>query len=1203
MQHPISTINFIKHNQAHMIEASAGTGKTWTIERLFIKALLERNQLSLDKFLVVTFTEAAVAELKTRILKQLIATVEILIDIKNNSTLCDPDTSGAIQRSCDLNMEEYTDEFIVTVLIPRLQYIDKDIAILTQAIQNFDSASIYTIHGFCNQILNNYQIECNIRYPFNLIKDKQVFLKDLVLNFVRLKLINNPIFADKYPQLYLIIEKILIGKNKTATIVDLIYYQLSRVKNLITYIDGKHRVNYRGIHNPDLSVLLDEDIDSNTKIMVLLSSVLEYINDNYYKYLMNNQFDFDDLIAVVANSVKNNSNLAIYIYKDYPITFIDEFQDTDELQWQVFSEIYNIKLASEVRGNIVLVGDPKQAIYSFRGADINVYLEAKRIIDSNNVLSLNENRRSHPNILNFINHLFSQESNPNCCGVGVEYSKIEAKVEVESLVKLPHIIELNNTLSDAGVNLPIYDAQVQIVAIHGDDVAEKDINLKHALTFEILTLLKTNPDLINKIAILVTTNSQALTIVDQLKKYGVPACLLKQKNIFSTATASDLCCILESVLNLADFSLMRKAIATNLFNIRYVELHNFTQDSYYLPNGESIQERFFKYRALLENNGVMSLVYALIRDISAIAQHNDIGVSNRELSNLIQLGELLNKNLEKIKNNVALLFWFKEKIKIETSGGEKDASLNESDEELIRLDNDEKQIQVITQHKSKGLEFEIVFCPYFKSIEKIDKNISPQFINYRDNKNESMCVLTSDADIIQSSIDDNNDEVGRLNYVTFTRAKSRIYIYLTQIKKNKKGEYNGSVNKDKVQELFGLKLSNANDTSHQLFNYPEIFSENPESAFKNKNLLPGVVIYHRLGITTAQLYSLRINENLAQKNSFTPNPQFILQNTINLKSHYFRQSYSSLTHVKKDDQQIETDYYVVEDKTNITEVVYRYPILNQLRGAKFGVLIHSLCESYPLNHEITQKHLIEANLDVNLSEEFMHIINEIFDYKLLYLAQSSFELSDFAPDVLPVHGVAYQKPQISSELSIADFSKELKLNSLTNKINELDFNITITQPMQMATTLKQLLSENYGEKHPYTLACAKLNTINNGYLNGFIDLFFEYQGKYYILDYKTNSLSDYTSTSDINDTNNLLLIENATQNYYIQYLLYLVAIKRYLEFKLQITDASHLIGGAIYYYVRGIFTDSKNHCGVYFDDKCQDIVAKIDSMLKNSHNE
>ena len=566
IQHPISVINFITNNQAYIIEASAGTGKTWTIERLFIKALLERNELPLDKFLVVTFTEAAVAELKTRILRQLVATVDILIELRNNQANI-VNSLGVMQNSD----EKYTDIFITTVLLPRIQFIEKDMAILTQAIQNFDCASIYTIHGFCNQILKNYQIECNIRYPFNLIKDKQEFLKDLVLNFVRLKLINNPIFAGKYPQLYLIIEALISNKNKNADIVDLIYSQVSRVQNLISYKNGQHRINYVGIQNPDLSILLDEETENNIKIITLLSSLLDYINANYYKYLMNNQFDFDDLIAIVADSLRVDHKLALSIYNDYPITFIDEFQDTDELQWQVFSQIYNINSQNSMRGNLILVGDPKQAIYSFRGADINVYLEAKHIIATKNkVLTLNENRRSHPNILNFINQVFSEEVNPHCCGNGVVYYHVEARVKTDELVKLPEAIGLNAMLLQNQINQAVYNDEVQILTITGKDQPEKNTNLKHALSFEILTLLKANPELIDKIAILVTTNNQAIEMVDQLKIYGVPACVLKQRNIYTTQTASDLSYILDAVLDISNFSLMRKALATNLFNIRYV---------------------------------------------------------------------------------------------------------------------------------------------------------------------------------------------------------------------------------------------------------------------------------------------------------------------------------------------------------------------------------------------------------------------------------------------------------------------------------------------------------------------------------------------------------------------------------------------------------------------------------------------------------
>ena len=153
--HPLLHLNFNQHNQAYVIEASAGTGKTWTIERLFIKALLERSDLNLNNILVVTFTNAATSELKDRVLLQIKTTLDCLLKIKAGTNLHEMDE----------------DIFTQSFLLPRIHKLDNDINILLQSAQNFDYAPIYTIHGFCNHILKNYPVECNINPEFGLVTE------------------------------------------------------------------------------------------------------------------------------------------------------------------------------------------------------------------------------------------------------------------------------------------------------------------------------------------------------------------------------------------------------------------------------------------------------------------------------------------------------------------------------------------------------------------------------------------------------------------------------------------------------------------------------------------------------------------------------------------------------------------------------------------------------------------------------------------------------------------------------------------------------------------------------------------------------------------------------------------------------------------------------------------------------------------------
>lgn len=186
--HPLQQIGFNTAHRAYVIEASAGTGKTWTIERLFIKALLEGTQvdnaslpLAVENILVVTFTNDATDELKSRISEQIQATMTQMIYLHNNSGSNSTLTNDAFS--------EY--------LVNRLQHneFDKDITILNRAVQNFDQAAIYTIHGFCNKILHDYQFDCGVNADFELVASKTELINTLVEDFIRKHIITELKFA------------------------------------------------------------------------------------------------------------------------------------------------------------------------------------------------------------------------------------------------------------------------------------------------------------------------------------------------------------------------------------------------------------------------------------------------------------------------------------------------------------------------------------------------------------------------------------------------------------------------------------------------------------------------------------------------------------------------------------------------------------------------------------------------------------------------------------------------------------------------------------------------------------------------------------------------------------------------------------------------------------------------------------------------
>lgn len=1158
-QHPLQQINFQDSNKAYVIEASAGTGKTWTIERLYIKALLEGYlatdhtlPVGVENILVVTFTNDATDELKERISEQIQTTINLLIYLLNHTEI----TLG--------------DDLFLHYLYQRKQDYDirKDITLLTRAVQNFDSAVIFTIHGFCNRVLQDYQFECKSPAGFELMPSKQAIIKELVRDFLRKHIFTNPLFADNLAVVESNLASLFTSMNREHDLIERI---TDKIPNDLLHIeDNNYTVKYSYSYRGELTLLNNPELLEDDKRIAkaeFLAAIIAYIAHHYSEYSAKlNAISYDELIQKVADSIKNTPLLAEKLYQKYPLAFIDEFQDTDSLQWQIFSSIY--QLTSAKRGTVVVVGDPKQAIYRFRGADVDTYLQAREQIA--NCLELTDNYRSHPAIMNFVNMLFALPNQnaqvaTSFLGNGIDYTNVAALGK--SKLVLPAAAKLTQKLATLGLQHEFYDEPVQLVAITGNSAAERKTRLLYAMTLEIMSLLAQDSSLKGKIAIIVTKNREASEVVNFLRKFGIKAAELKLGNIFATATAQDLYQILLAAQDLSVRKNLLQALGTQLFNLPLAQL---VVDE----NGNSqVLERWYKklfeYNQIWQRRGIISVVYKILEDV--IAEHNGASavLSNRELANLNQLAELLNKQMRSLHNQSELMHWYK--TKLDNADEQLANDLDGSNEELVRLDNDDEQIIITTQHKSKGLEYEVLFCPYFKSGIQLDGQYDfnyrrPFFSSYRDN-GQAKSVMLMDKALGEVIVNNDNKEIHRLNYVALTRAKSRIYIYLKQPTISKTtGKYFALQRPDKLVELFGFVADDPNDDSHALFNYPQFFGPTPLAALKRPLEMSGVTVYQRQNITVEQL------QLISRQIVNTTHEQFTNYNTVNESfnpvANFARQSYSAIASHGHDDSA--NDWFVKNELKSSDKVIeYRYAILNdpEFKGAVFGVLFHALCEAYPFSSEALAAELTKAN--VKLSEpSYLNELAEMLDITFNYHLFNGYTL-----------------------------------NTLPDKLHELEFNLHVQDEVVLARDLHAILAKHLGAEHSFTQACQLLDKIETGFLVGFIDLFFAMDGKYWVLDYKTNKLSNYQAVQ-VADDDGEIIASMSEHHYYLQYLLYLVAIKRYLEMRLNILDASELIGGAIYFYVRGAFTSNVvAGDGVFVDATCQQIVREIDLVMRGERNE
>lgn len=1164
-KHPIDQISFIEANQAYVVEASAGTGKTWTIERLFIKALLEATHpdewdlpLAIENILVVTFTNDATSELKSRISGQLQMTLNWLIYMHNNpeqveSTITDPFTTYLFKR---LAIHDYL----------------KDITVLNRALQNFDQAAIYTIHGFCNKLLHDYQFDCGVNADFELVVSKAPLILELVNNFMHSRIITNLQFSDNIDVVIRNLELMFVEQHNELTLAEAIAAKLP--KDLFIQSQNGYELKYRIDHlHSGLEALPNNELAHDpgqfrAAKAEFLACLINYLAV-HYPLLPANQYQvsYDELIQKIAVALANGNILADKVFKLFPVAFVDEFQDTDSLQWQIFSRIYHLEDNYQPRGTLIVVGDPKQAIYRFRGADVDTYLTARKQIGR--PLYLEHNFRSHANIMNFVNQLFYLDNQ----GVTVEQSFLGNGIGYQPVIAngnagviLPAAAELRQACLKNGVEAEFYNAEVQIVAINGLTKDARNQKLLQSMTFEILALLNTEPELAGKIAILVTKNREASEIVSYLSGYGVRASELKLGNIYATDTAKSMYRLFLALSDLSDRRNFIKALGSGIFNVPLAIMQlNPMDETLNNKDLEKWQQRFFVYKQVWETQGIIALIYSLLKDIEHDGQGR-IAVTRRLIANLWQLGELLNIQNQSLANHSELLFWFNRKLKSAEFGIQTD--LDGNSEELVRLDNDDEQIVITTQHKAKGLEYEILFCPYFKNGIQLDGAYDfnyrrPFFGSYRHN-GSMRAELITDIHLGEQIVNSDNKEAHRLNYVALTRAKSRIYIYLKQPTITRTtGKYNANQRPDKLVELFGYVTNDPTDVSHPLFNYPYFFSDDPTLAIKANANLPGVAVYNRNLLDAGDLDKLMLTLNVNRRKT-VPVSMNEFTAAANLVPDYYRQSYTALTRADHSTDDYSSDYFVTEPVIPVIPVSYRYSLLNdrQLSGASFGILFHELCEKYPFSDSRLADMLHKHNIDSqDYHRQLGQMLDEAFSYKLI---------------------------------------DDLTLGQLKDKSqHEFEFNLHIARPVSFKDDLARLIAGYYGWEHPFTLAIKSLNRIESGFLVGFIDLMFEYKGKYWVLDYKTNRLDHYDKADNSKGSGNDLIDSMADHHYYLQYLLYLVAVKRYLEQYFMLDDGSHLLGGAIYYYVRAVYLDdSEPYAGIYVDSHCRELVREIDRLLK-----
>ncbi|HNH24845.1 MAG TPA: UvrD-helicase domain-containing protein, partial [Accumulibacter sp.] len=481
-------------------------------------------------------------------------------------------------------------------------------------------------------------------------------------------------------------------------------------------------------------------------------------------------FSFDDMLCNLDDALQAGQPpwLAAALRARYPVALIDEFQDTDPLQYAIFDAIYGAD-GERPASPLFLVGDPKQAIYGFRNADLPTYLAARRQTDTR--YTLRENQRSTSGLIGACNALFG--ANPRAFIVdGLDYQRVST-----GRAARPPLDDRSEDGTPAAA-LRVW----QLPEIAGEYLTRQQAGeaVLRATASEVARLLAAaqagairlgdRPLRPGDIAILVERHAQGRLLREALQAAGVASSELSQRSVFATTDAADLAAVLQAILEPGRPALLNRALASELMGYQATALEALAVDQTRLLQ---IVSRFAAYREswLRRGFGVMFRQWMNDEDLAGRLLARSDG--ERRLTNLLHLGELLQQADVEQPAPDALLRWL---------AGRRDGD-NALDDEVaqLRLESDQKLVQIVTIHKAKGLEYGIVFCPFLWDGQNAAK-VRDEGLEYHDDDGRPVIDFRPELDkseqeeLKQRRREERAAESIRLIYVALTRAVHRAYL-------------------------------------------------------------------------------------------------------------------------------------------------------------------------------------------------------------------------------------------------------------------------------------------------------------------------------------------------------------------------------------------------------------------------------------------
>jgi exodeoxyribonuclease V beta subunit len=1183
MSQLLEALTFPLHG-SRLIEASAGSGKTWTFAALYLRLVLGHGgddgftrPLMPPEILVMTFTRAATRELSNRVRERL---VQAAACFRGEAEAGDPYLAALA--------DAYDDEAARLVAAHRL----------VLAAETMDEAAVFTIDAWCQRMLREHAFDSGSLFDEELVSDERALFEDAAHDYWRQNVypLNSKALAAlmacwqdvgalKQSVRELVRRTHLLGEVPDEALAALIarieraqLAELARLKegwferanlmeqwiagqralapkcfngaklradSLVKWFDALrawaaepsqvmplmtdtawHRLTPDGITDAcskgfiaDVPACFEHTTDlwEALKAITPLSHALySHAASSIARRmaelkLRSRQFGFADMLDRLKAALEgaNGEQLRSRIAAQYPVAMVDEFQDTSPDQYSIFNLLYRVGENDRSQG-LFLIGDPKQSIYGFRGADINSYLSARSSTEGRHY-QLGTNYRSTAAVVEAVNQLFLHAENGFAQGAfkfrkgdinPLPFDAVGAQGRQEHLV---------------GVDGPLL--ALAVCSSDRDDMRADDYRefFAHHCAEHIVALLNDPQAGFRKgdefthlvpadIAILVRDRREASAIRRALSQRNVLSVYLSDKDsVVDSEEAADVLRWLHAVANPLDGGLARAAFATRTAGLSLGALARMSSDEL---EWEERVEQLKALHVVWQRQGVLAMLRRFVHELNLPSTLLRQAGGERRLTNLLHLAELLQSASGGLDGEQALIRWFAEQVAGIGEGG---------DERVLRLESDAELVKVVTVHKSKGLEYPLVYLPFAVTARKTDRR-NRSFFEFVDADDKRKLDLALSDEALAAVDRARIEEDLRLLYVAVTRARHFLWLGVAAVATRKTGE--NKLHESALGYLLGggAAIAAADMQGH----------------------------WERLRGTSEaiELKALDAPEDMTRLSRAEIRPPLV--DAAVFKGSFERNwSVGSFTSLAR---QTGAAPMRAQEETLLEEAPKQPPAATQdapwhrfPRGPQAGNFLHE-------------------QLEWMAKEGFASVDTPGFDAQLAARCNRTAYGNRKEDAIAWLREVAVTTlPQLGAALA-----------DLDGVLPEMEFWFP-SQHLKSAQ-LDQLCADSLLDGVPRP---ALPERQLHGMLKGFADLVFEHEGRYWVLDYKSNALG----AGDAAYSRAAMAAGMAAHRYDIQGAIYMLALHRLLRSRLgDAYDPARQLGGALFLFLRGIANTATRGC-------------------------